>query len=61
MQRIIVMPYVTATARKPLPIALGSAESAATTSSHVTENPLWIIVIAMACFFGVACLVIAAS
>jgi hypothetical protein len=29
------------------------------TNSHAIENPLWIIVIGMACFFGVAALMIA--
>jgi len=31
----------------------------ATTVSPAIENPLWIIVIGMACFFGVAALLIA--
>jgi hypothetical protein len=31
---------------------------AAVTSSHAITNPLWIIVIAMACFFGVMALVV---
>jgi hypothetical protein len=57
MKRIITMPYHPATARKPLPIALDSS----TSNSHAMDNPLWIIVIAMACFFGVASLVIATS
>jgi hypothetical protein len=30
-------------------------------NSHTIENPLWVIVIGMACFFSVAALVIAAS
>jgi hypothetical protein len=30
-----------------------------TTDSHAIENPLWIIVIGMACFFGTAALLIA--
>jgi hypothetical protein len=29
------------------------------TDSHAIENPLWIIVIGMACFFGTAALIIA--
>jgi hypothetical protein len=28
------------------------------TDSHTIENPLWVIVIGMGCFFGVAALVI---
>jgi len=35
-----------------------SIASGAATSSHTIENPLWIIVIGMACFFGVAALII---
>jgi hypothetical protein len=37
----------------------GPVVSGATTNSHTIENPLWVIVIGMACFFGVAALVIA--
>lgn len=33
--------------------------SGATINSLTIENPLWVIVIGMACFFGVAALVIA--
>jgi hypothetical protein len=33
--------------------------SLTTTDSHLIENPLWIIVIGMACFFGSAALIIA--
>jgi hypothetical protein len=68
MKRAITMSYVTATARKPLHIALdssharnGAVAGRATSSSRAIDNPLWIIVIAMACFFGVASLVIAAG
>jgi hypothetical protein len=35
------------------------AAAVTTTDSHVIENPLWVIVIGMACFFGVAALIIA--
>jgi hypothetical protein len=50
----------------PLPSALESTRAssrpearATATDSHAIENPLWVIVIGMACFFGVAALVIA--
>jgi hypothetical protein len=35
------------------------ADSLTATDSHAIENPLWIIVIGMACFIGVAAVIIA--
>ena len=36
-----------------------SVASDVTTKSHTIDNPLWVIVIGMACFFGAAALVLA--
>jgi hypothetical protein len=52
----------------PLPSAFDSSHissrtvaSSATTHSRPITNPLWVIVIGMACFFGVVALVLAWS
>jgi hypothetical protein len=52
----------------PLPLASASATaqgdpvaSDATTKSHTIHNPLWVIVIGMACFFGVTAIITAWS
>jgi hypothetical protein len=37
------------------------AASLTTNDFHAIENPLWVIVIGMACFFGLAALIIACS
>jgi hypothetical protein len=37
--------------------ALGAANDDAAASSHAIRNPLWIVVIGMACMFGVMALV----
>ena len=36
-------------------------DDGATTKSHVIHNPLWVIVIGMACFFGATALITAWS
>lgn len=52
----------------PLPSAFDSSRvsirpvaSSATTHSRPITNPLWVIVIGMACFFGVVAFVLAGS
>jgi hypothetical protein len=52
----------------PLPAAFDSSHvssrpvaSVATTHPHPITNPLWVIVIGMACFFGVVAVVLAGS
>ena len=66
IKRIRAMSNATAISGNPLPSAFDLSRVSgrpiagrATTNSHVIENPLWVIVIGMACFFGVAALVIA--
>jgi hypothetical protein len=58
----------TIASRIPLPSAFDSSQvstrpvaSSATTHSHPITNPLWVIVIGMACFFGVVSFVLAGS
>lgn len=52
----------------PLPWAFDSSRvssrpvaNSATTHSHPITNPLWVIVIGMACFFGVVAFILAWS
>jgi hypothetical protein len=42
-------------------VSTGPIAGRATTHSHPITNPLWVIVIGMGCFFGVAALVLAWS
>jgi hypothetical protein len=58
--------YAITIARGPVPSALEPyrvlsrpAAGLTTTDSHAIENPLWIIIIGMACFFATAALIIA--
>jgi hypothetical protein len=60
------MSHATTIPAGPLPSAFESARVSSrpapgltTTDSHAIENPLSIIMIGMACFFGVAALIIA--
>jgi hypothetical protein len=59
------MSHVTTMPRIRLPLAFDSVHISsspvadATTDAHAIDSPLWVIVIGMACFFGVAALVIA--
>jgi hypothetical protein len=59
------MSHATTLAGAPLRSALEStclasrpAAALTATDAHAIENPLWIIVIGMACFFGAAALII---
>jgi hypothetical protein len=58
--------YAISVIRGPIPSASESSRVSSrpvagltTADSHAIENPLWIIVIGMACFFGAAALIIA--
>jgi hypothetical protein len=60
------MSQATTISGNPLPPAFQSAHvqdspvaSGATTRSYAIHNPLWVIVIGMASFFGVAALILA--
>jgi len=66
MNRVSVMSHIAMITASPLPAALNAApvqhrSVAAPTAAQPggVSNPLWIIVIGMACFFGAAALILA--
>jgi hypothetical protein len=58
MSHATMIPGTVLSAFDASPVQRRSITGGTAISSHTIENPLWIIVIGMACFFGVAALLI---